>query len=63
MSTSNIQEIKIELIRQWVSNHAEHCGHGIYPCHNPDGCQWPMPRAIPPNEAYSLLSQVLGETP
>jgi hypothetical protein len=48
--------LKKELINQWCFNHSEHCGYEIYPCSNPDGCQWPVPKIIQPNEVCSLLS-------
>jgi hypothetical protein len=61
MDTSYIKKLKMELMYQWISNHGEHCGFEFHPCSNPCGCQWPIPKIIPPNEVCLLLSQVVGE--
>jgi hypothetical protein len=35
-----------ELARQWIVNHAEHCGIPVPPWPHPGDCQWPMPEVL-----------------
>ncbi len=59
--SSEILELRREVIRQWFINHAEHCGVPItspFP-HNGD-CQWDIPqvlKSVSPNEIAAALSE------
>lgn len=54
--------LRREVMRQWISNHYEHCCEDI-PCRNKDGCQWPLPAVLlmmAPEEVAQLLADVDG---
>jgi hypothetical protein len=61
-ASSEVLELRREVIRQWFTNHAEHCGVPVtspFP-HNGD-CQWYIPEAlesVSPDEIYSLFLEV-----
>ena len=61
MSETTIEELRIEVLRQWIVNHDEHCGHyGAEFRHWPhDGmCMWPLPSVIlglPHDEIVRLM--------
>jgi hypothetical protein len=55
---SEMRALKIDLIRQWFSNHAEHCGALIPPWPHNGLCKWPLPptlMAASTPEIYWLL--------
>ncbi len=64
--SNEILELRREVMRQWFTNHTEHCGVPItspFP-HNGD-CQWDIPpvlKWVPPNEVYLLLLEVSGKS-
>ena len=65
--SNELLELRRELMRQWFTNHAEHCGVTIAPpCPPHEGdCQWTIPPVIqklPPNEVYLLLLEASGES-
>ena len=56
-------ELRREVMRQWFTNHAEHCGAIVPPWPHHGDCQWPIPPVIlatSPSEAYLLLLEVSG---
>lgn len=61
-----IHELRIELLRQWLDAHADHCGCADIPWPQTNKCQWPMPAIITdrihPNEVYLLLLEARGES-
>lgn len=59
-----IRELELEVARQWLDNHAEHCGQTVPPLPHDGNCHWPMPEALArlaPGEVYLLLLQARGE--
>jgi len=54
-------DLKKELLRQWMFNHAEHCGAIIPPWPHAGECQWRPPEIISPSEVYLLLLLASGE--
>lgn len=65
-TTKETLELRRELMQQWFSNHAEHCGVILAPPFPHVGdCQWVIPpviAALSPNEVYLLLLEVSGES-
>lgn len=65
-SVSENVNIYQELVSQWITNHAEHCGIPISaPWPHRGDCQWPMPlvlREVSPSEVYLLLLLASGES-
>ena len=59
-----VKRLKLDLMDQWITNHAEHCGRIPHWPH--DGrCHWPMPKALadlPHGETYLLLLEASGES-
>ena len=58
-------ELRREVMRQWFTNHAEHCGVVVPPWPHDGDCQWPIPPVILatlPSEVYLLLLEVSGES-
>jgi hypothetical protein len=43
---AEIERLREELIDQWLSNHAEHCGARVPPWPHPGICHWPMPEVL-----------------
>ncbi len=64
--SNELLELRRELMRQWFSNHAEHCGVNLAPPFPHKGdCQWTIPPVIlslPPNEVYLFLLEVSGQS-
>ena len=59
------RELQEELMREWMINHAEHCGVIIPPWPHRGDCQWPMPKsleAMSPSEVYLLLLLASGKS-
>jgi hypothetical protein len=59
-----IRELELELARQWLSNHAEHCGRFIppWPHHGPCHCELPaVLDRLGPSVVYLLLLEASGE--
>ena len=58
-------DLREQLMDQWLSNHAEHCGANVPPWPHPGMCHWPMPPALrrhmSASEVYSLLLEVLAK--
>lgn len=54
-----IKKLRLEVMNQWFTNHAEHCGKLPAWPHN-GRCHWPMPEVLPPTEVYLLLLEVSG---
>ncbi len=63
---NEILELRRELMQQWFTNHAEHCGVNLAPPFPHVGdCQWTIPpviAALSPNEVYLLLLEASGES-
>ena len=60
---AEIDELRLELARQWLEAHADHCGAATPPWPHLGECQWPLPQALrrmPPNAVYLLLLQASG---
>jgi hypothetical protein len=58
-----IRQLQLELARQWLSNHAEHCGVIVPPWPHRGICNWPMPEELSclgHSEVYLLLLQASG---
>ncbi len=43
--TATVDALRIELMRQWLMNHAEQCGHEP-PWPHAQRCTWPMPTVL-----------------
>jgi hypothetical protein len=60
-----INELRVELLKQWLDAHAEYCGCRGVPWPPDAECNWPMPSVvkdrIDPNEVYLLLLEASGE--
>lgn len=57
-------ELKKQLVREWLINHAEHCGSQIPPWPHSGICHWPLPEALASaslSEVYLLLLLASGE--
>lgn len=62
---TEILELRREVMRQWFTNHAEHCGAVVPPWPHAGDCQWPIPSVIlanSPSMVYLLLLEVSGES-
>jgi hypothetical protein len=61
-ASAEVRELRLELMRQWLDNHAEHCGVHVPPW--PQDCHWPMPEVlrdrVPTSAAYLLLLEASG---
>jgi hypothetical protein len=60
-----VLELELELAKQWLANHAEHCGVLVPPWPHAGLCHLPMPEvlaSLSPSEVYLLLLQVSGES-
>ena len=61
-----IHELRVELLRQWLDAHADHCGCEDVPWPQRPECNWPMPPVIAgqvdPNEVFLLLLEARGES-
>jgi hypothetical protein len=60
-----IRALRLELMSQWITNHAEHCGVTVPPWPHRGGCQWPLPStlsALPSDEVRLLFLEVSGES-
>ena len=59
-SFDELLELRREVMRQWMVNHAEHCGKDItQPFPHEGHCQWPIPPVIlslHPGEVHLLIS-------
>jgi hypothetical protein len=54
-----IQALQVEVLRQWLDNHAEHCGVIVPPWPHGD-CQCPMPEiiaALPSADVQELITK------
>ena len=56
--TREIAELRKELVRQWETNHSEHCGIPIPPWPHDRACKWPMP-ALVLSAGPNVVSQIL----
>lgn len=41
-----IGRLEFDLVDQWLSNHAEHCGHQVPPWPHRGICHWGLPPAV-----------------
>lgn len=59
-----IDELRVEVLAQWLYNHAEHCGCKPIPWPPERRCHLPMPAIVKdrvdPNVAYLLLLEAAG---
>ena len=55
--------LRRELMSQWLTDHAEHCG-ALPPWPHEGDCQWPMPTVLSEeaSAAYLLLLELSGES-
>ncbi len=63
--TTEILELRREVMRQWLTNHAEHCGVPVQLFPHKGDCQWTIPSVISDlshNEVYLLLLEVSGQS-
>ena len=59
-----IRELELEVLRQWETNHAEHCGKRLSHWPHAGRCNWPLPPALAamaPNEVLKLLQSLWVE--
>lgn len=59
------QTLRRELVDQWFTNHAEHCGALIPPWPHRGHCKWPMPEVLamlPLAEIHAMLLEVSGQS-
>jgi len=59
-SAKRIRDLELDLARQWLTNHAEHCGAIVPPWPHQGDCHWLLPAALArltPSEVYLLLLQ------
>ena len=57
-------ELKKQLMEQWWTNHADHCGAQAIPWPHDGECKWPLPEAFStasPSEIYLLLLLASGQ--
>lgn len=63
-----LSNLRAELLKQWVSNHAEHCTNVLNPdgtcpaLTDPVGCQWPLP-GIVADASLNEIARSLGSEP
>ena len=61
-----IEELKLELMKQWLANHYEHCGQPVPWLPHEGRCEWPIPgvlvEALPENALHLLLLEASGES-
>lgn len=64
LHTTEVKELQLELLRQWLAAHADHCGCMDLPWPIPSDNNWPMPKVITdpvdPNVVYLLLLEAAG---
>jgi hypothetical protein len=63
--SAELVELRREVLRQWLINHAEHCGVIVPPLPHGGDCQWPIPAvllATSRSDLYLLLLEVSGES-
>lgn len=58
--TEREHALEKELMDQWFTNHAEHCGK-LPPWPHKGECHWPVPSIVPRDRVYLLLLEVSGE--
>lgn len=61
--TDRIRDLELEVARQWLINHAEHCGSDVPPWPHGGICKWQLPEVLTgltPSELYLLLLQASG---
>jgi hypothetical protein len=50
--------LRVELVRQWLINHPEHCGAPVPPWPHDGICPWPMPQVL--LDALTAITLPLG---